>query len=75
VTTSGGNNHHHHSHDKQHLPSNFTSFLSFASFSFFIFWGIHYRYTQGQTVGEGFDSVGAAVEPLVAAGITALKEH
>jgi aminoglycoside phosphotransferase (APT) family kinase protein len=37
--------------------------------------GIHYRYTQGQTVGEGFDSVGDAVEPLLAAGITSLKEH
>ena len=31
--------------------------------------GIHYRYTQGQTVGEGFASIGAAVEPLVAAGL------
>lgn len=36
--------------------------------------GIHYRYTQGQTVGEGFDSVGNAVEPLLAAGIASLKE-
>lgn len=37
--------------------------------------GIHYRYTQGQTVGEGFDSVGALVEPLLHAGTTSLKEH
>ena len=36
--------------------------------------GIHYRYTQGQTVGEGFASIGAAVEPLVAAGLAAVKE-
>jgi aminoglycoside phosphotransferase (APT) family kinase protein len=37
--------------------------------------GIHYRFTQGQTVGGGFDTVGAMVEPLVAAGLTSLKEH
>ena len=37
--------------------------------------GIHYRYTQGQTVGAGFDTVGNAVEPLIAAGITSLKEN
>jgi aminoglycoside phosphotransferase (APT) family kinase protein len=37
--------------------------------------GIHYRYTRGQTVGPGFDTVGAAVEPLIAAGITSLKEN
>ena len=37
--------------------------------------GIHYRYTHGQTVGEGFDSVGAAVEPLISVGITSLKEN
>ena len=34
--------------------------------------GIHYRHAQGQTVGEGFDSVGEAVEPLLAAGLTAI---
>jgi aminoglycoside phosphotransferase (APT) family kinase protein len=37
--------------------------------------GIHYRYVQGQTVGSGFDTVGRVVEPLLAAGITSLKEH
>lgn len=37
--------------------------------------GIHYRYTQGQTVGAGFDTVGNAVEPLIAAGLTSLKEN
>jgi aminoglycoside phosphotransferase (APT) family kinase protein len=36
--------------------------------------GIHYRFTQGQTVGEGFASIGTAVEPLVAAGLAAVKE-
>jgi aminoglycoside phosphotransferase (APT) family kinase protein len=37
--------------------------------------GIHYRYTQGQTVGAGFDTIGAVVEPLIDAGITSLKEN
>ncbi|KAA0085586.1 phosphotransferase family protein [Mycolicibacterium sp. P9-64] len=31
--------------------------------------GIHYRHTQGHTVGEGFGSVGAAVGPLLEAGV------
>ena len=51
-------------------------YLGLASFKLaVILEGIHFRYTQGQTVGEGFDAVGAAVEPLIAAGITSLKEH
>ena len=37
--------------------------------------GIHYRYIHGQTVGAGFDTVGAMVEPLIAAGLTSMKEH
>ncbi|MFJ2031971.1 phosphotransferase family protein [Streptosporangium sp. NPDC087985] len=37
--------------------------------------GIHYRHTRGQTVGAGFDTVGTVVEPLIAAGVNALKEH
>jgi aminoglycoside phosphotransferase (APT) family kinase protein len=37
--------------------------------------GIHYRYLQGQTVGPGFDSVGEAIHPLLAAGLTALEEN
>ena len=36
--------------------------------------GVHYRYTHGQTVGDGFDTVGAIVEPLIAAGITSMKK-
>lgn len=31
--------------------------------------GIHYRYTGGQTVGEGFDMIGAIVSPLAEAGL------
>jgi len=30
--------------------------------------GIHYRYGTGQTVGPGFEQIGAIVEPLVSAG-------
>ncbi|WP_219414938.1 phosphotransferase family protein [Pseudonocardia nigra] len=37
--------------------------------------GIHYRYQQGQTVGAGFDTVGQAVEPLLAAGLAALRSN
>ncbi|MFE3024065.1 phosphotransferase family protein [Nocardia tengchongensis] len=36
--------------------------------------GIHYRYLHGQTVGSGFDSIGDAVEPLLRAGIDAVRE-
>lgn len=37
--------------------------------------GIHYRYGKGQTVGEGFASIGGAVEPLVTAGLAAVKDQ
>ncbi|WP_406864359.1 phosphotransferase family protein [Streptomyces sp. HUAS MG47] len=37
--------------------------------------GIHYRHVNGQTVGEGFDTLGAAIDPLLDAGLSALKEH
>ncbi|KRF48949.1 acyl-CoA dehydrogenase [Terrabacter sp. Soil811] len=36
--------------------------------------GIHYRYTQGQTVGSGFARIGEATVPLVTAGLAAVKE-
>jgi aminoglycoside phosphotransferase (APT) family kinase protein len=36
--------------------------------------GIHYRYTQGLTVGAGFDRVGERVAPLVAQGHELLGE-
>jgi len=36
--------------------------------------GIHYRYTQGQTVGGGFATIGEATVPLVTAGLAAVKE-
>lgn len=37
--------------------------------------GIHFRFVQGQTVGEGFDQIGQLVEPLVHLGLDALKEN
>ncbi|MFB7715402.1 phosphotransferase family protein [Streptomyces sp. NPDC056105] len=37
--------------------------------------GIHYRHLKGQTVGPGFDRIGDVVQPLLDAGLAALKEH
>jgi aminoglycoside phosphotransferase (APT) family kinase protein len=37
--------------------------------------GIHYRHAQGQTIGDGFASVGAAVPPLLEAGIREFSTH
>ncbi|WP_019203261.1 phosphotransferase family protein [Tsukamurella sp. 1534] len=37
--------------------------------------GIHYRYVNGQTVGAGFAEAGEAVNPLLDAGLSALKEN
>jgi aminoglycoside phosphotransferase (APT) family kinase protein len=51
-------------------------YLGLASFKLaVILEGIHYRYVHRQTVGAGFDAVGAIVEPLVAAGLTSIKER
>ena len=36
--------------------------------------GIHYRFLQGATVGEGFDQIGAGFDPLITAGLDALGE-
>ena len=35
--------------------------------------GIHFRHLNGQTVGEGFETIGATVEPLLRSGIAALQ--
>jgi aminoglycoside phosphotransferase (APT) family kinase protein len=37
--------------------------------------GIYYRFTQGQTLGEGFGDIGAAPEPLIQAGLATMKEY
>jgi len=36
--------------------------------------GIHYRHVHGQTVGDGFGTIGDHVEPLVAMGLASIKE-
>lgn len=35
--------------------------------------GIHFRFLQGATVGEGFEQIGAGFDPLIAAGLEALE--
>ncbi|HKN50915.1 MAG TPA: phosphotransferase family protein [Amycolatopsis sp.] len=51
----------------------------YVSFAFFklavILEGIYFRYTQGKTVGAGFEGIGAGVAPLVAHGNEILKEE
>ncbi|WP_194813548.1 phosphotransferase family protein [Nocardia sp. XZ_19_385] len=37
--------------------------------------GIHYRYLHGQTVGSGFSTVGDMVDPLLRAGLAALRAN
>jgi aminoglycoside phosphotransferase (APT) family kinase protein len=37
--------------------------------------GIHYRYTQGKTVGAGFEDVGRMVAPIVESGRRAFDEY
>lgn len=50
-------------------------YIAFGYFkSAVILEGIHYRYTHNQTVGEGFEHVGALVEPLIAQGLSTLRE-
>jgi aminoglycoside phosphotransferase (APT) family kinase protein len=36
--------------------------------------GIHYRYLQGQTVGEGFDRIGEGFDLIIAAGLQSIGE-
>jgi aminoglycoside phosphotransferase (APT) family kinase protein len=51
-------------------------YVAFAAFKLaVILEGVYYRYVHGQTVGEGFDTVGDMVAPLVAQGHQALEEH
>jgi aminoglycoside phosphotransferase (APT) family kinase protein len=53
----------------------FGFYLGLAAFKLAaILEGIHYRHLQGQTVGEGFDTIGEAIHPLLEAGLAALKE-
>jgi aminoglycoside phosphotransferase (APT) family kinase protein len=48
-------------------------YRAFAAFKLaVILEGVHYRHLHGQTVGPGFDHVGAQVAPLVARGLAHL---
>ena len=56
--------------------SHFGFYLGLAAFKLAaILEGIHYRHLHGQTVGEGFDRIGDAIQPLLDAGLSALKEN
>jgi aminoglycoside phosphotransferase (APT) family kinase protein len=49
-------------------------YVGFAAFKLaVILEGVHYRYVQGQTVGEGFETIGNMVGPLVRRGHEALE--
>ncbi|MEV6298233.1 phosphotransferase family protein [Actinoplanes sp. NPDC051861] len=51
-------------------------YVAFAAFKLaVILEGVHFRYTKGQTVGTGFDTVGAMVPALVEQGHRALEGH
>jgi aminoglycoside phosphotransferase (APT) family kinase protein len=51
-------------------------YVAFAAFKLaVILEGVHYRYTKGQTVGAGFDTVGAMVPELIEQGHRALEGH
>ncbi|GAA1142325.1 aminoglycoside phosphotransferase (APT) family kinase protein [Kitasatospora gansuensis] len=51
-------------------------YVGFASFKLaVVLEGIHYRYSQGRTVGAGFDRVGELVPLFVQFGLTSLKER
>jgi aminoglycoside phosphotransferase (APT) family kinase protein len=49
-------------------------YVGFAAFKLaVILEGVHYRYVQGQTVGDGFEKIGNMVGPLVMRGHEALE--
>ncbi|MFJ8042363.1 phosphotransferase family protein [Kitasatospora sp. NPDC096147] len=51
-------------------------YVGFASFKLaVVLEGIHFRHSQGRTVGAGFDRVGELVPLFVQFGLTALKER
>ena len=56
--------------------SNLGFYLGLAFFKIAVICeGIYYRFTQGQTLGEGFGDIGAAPEPLIQAGLATMKEY
>ncbi len=51
-------------------------YVGFAAFKLaVILEGVHYRYVQGQTVGDGFETIGQMVGPLVMRGHEALEAN
>ncbi|MFK0152726.1 phosphotransferase family protein [Streptomyces sp. NPDC090493] len=55
--------------------SNISWYTAFAWFKLaVILEGIHYRYTQGQTLGGGFDRIGDLVPVFIDHGLTTLQE-
>nr|WP_233608457.1 phosphotransferase family protein [Nocardia stercoris] len=51
-------------------------YIALASFKLAVIAeGIHYRHLQGKTVGDGFETIGAMVDPLLRAGIAALTDE
>jgi aminoglycoside phosphotransferase (APT) family kinase protein len=56
--------------------SNLGFYLGLAYFKIAVICeGIYYRFSQGQTLGEGFGDIGAAPEPLIQAGLATMKEY
>jgi aminoglycoside phosphotransferase (APT) family kinase protein len=56
--------------------SRFGFYLGLAAYKLAaILEGINYRFQHGQTVGDGFENIGAAIHPLLDAGLAALKEY
>ena len=55
-------------------PIDMGFYVGLASFKLaVIFEGIYRRHQEGHTVGEGFDGVGAVVQPLLVAGIEGVR--
>lgn len=56
--------------------SGFGFYLGLAAFKLAaILEGIHYRHLHGQTVGDGFGSIGDAIHPLLEAGLDATRRN
>jgi aminoglycoside phosphotransferase (APT) family kinase protein len=56
--------------------SNFGWYLGLASYKLAtIAEGIHFRFVNGQTVGPGFEQMGAAVVPILTSGLHALENN
>lgn len=65
-----------HSRGSERDPSQLGYHLGLAAIKLAaILAGIYYRYLNGQTVGAGFDRISDAIQPLLDAGLTAMKEN